>query len=97
MYSPYGIVFVVAVSWSFGNDLARNDVRFTVDNIFSSYANNCKNNFLVLGEGQTDYINGSVDIAEKKFSINFGKKIERFTWVCITVLIIVIYLLTKQK
>ena len=96
MYSPYGIVFVVAVSWSFGNDLARNDVRFTVDNSFSSYAHNCKNNFLVLGVGQTDYINGSVDMAEKKFSVNFGKKIEHFTWVYITVLIIVIYLLTKQ-
>ena len=30
------------------------------------------NNFLVLGEGSTD-INGSVSLAEKKFSINFSK------------------------
>ena len=38
------------------------------------------NNFLVLGEGSTD-INGSVSLAEKKFSINFSKAKET---ICLT-------------
>ena len=33
----------------------------------------CKNNFLLLGEGPTDDINGSVDSSEKNFSIKFSK------------------------
>ena len=43
----------------------------------SYYAGNCKNDFLVLGEGPTDYSNDSIDAAEK-FSINFSKAKTKF-------------------
>ena len=59
-YTGYGISFCGAGSWGFGNDLARNVAIFGVDNISSSHAENRKNIFLILGEGLTDNINGSV-------------------------------------
>ena len=69
-YNGLGIVFDGKCSWSFGNDFARNVVIFVVDNSSSSHTHNRKNNFLVLGEGPTDGINGgiddSTDAAEKK-------------------------------
>ena len=37
-----------------------------------------KNNFLVLGEGSTHDINGSVGAAEQKFDINFSKAKTKF-------------------
>ena len=42
-------------------------------NSLTSHTDNRKNSLLVLGKGPTDYINGSVGAAEKKFSINFSK------------------------
>ena len=52
MYSGYGIAFDELGSWSFDNDFARNVlVIFGVDNNYSSHTDNCKNNFLVLREG----------------------------------------------
>ena len=52
MYSGYGIAFDELGSWSFDNDFARNVlVIFGVDNSCSSHTDNCKNNFLVLREG----------------------------------------------
>ena len=42
-----------AGSWNFGDDFARNVVICGVDNSSSSHADNCKNNFLVLGKGLT--------------------------------------------
>ena len=51
----------------------RNVTIFGVANSSSSHTDNCKNNFLVLGEGPTDDINDSIGAAEKKFSINFSK------------------------
>ena len=48
------------------------------DNNASSHTDNCKNNFLLLGEGLTDDINGSVGSAEKNFSIKFGKAKTKF-------------------
>ena len=42
----------------------------------SSHAGNCKNNFLLLGEGPTFGVNGSFGSwlhQKKKFSINFSK------------------------
>ena len=55
--------------------LLRMFVNFGVDNSSSSHTDNCKNNFLVLGEGPTYGINGSF---EKKSSINFSKVNTRF-------------------
>ena len=58
MYSDYGITFDGAGSWNFGNNFARNVEIFCVDNSLSYYTNNCKNNFLVLGQGPISGING---------------------------------------
>ena len=60
----------------FGDGSTRN-VFFDVDNRSSSHVDNCKNNFLVLGEGPTDDINGTIGTAEKKIGINFIKKKEK--------------------
>ena len=60
----------------FGDGSTRN-VFFDVDNSSSSHVDNCKNNFLVLGEGPTDDINGTIGTAEKKIGINFIKKKEK--------------------
>ena len=62
-----------AGSWSFDNDTARKVLIFGVDNRSSSYVENRKNNFLVLGEGPTFRINGSFGSPEKNVSINFSK------------------------
>ena len=72
------IAFGGAGSWSFGNDFTRYVVIFGVDNSLSSHTDNRKNNFLVLGEGLTDDINGSTGTAEKKFSIKFSKAKTKF-------------------
>ena len=74
VYSGYAIAFDGKGEQSFHNDTARNVVIFAVDNSSSSHADNVKNNFLVLCEGNTFGINGSFDTAEKKFSINFTKE-----------------------
>ena len=73
MYSGCGMRFGGAASWSFDNDTARNVLIFGVDNRSSSYVENRKNNFLVLGEGPTFRINGSFGSPEKNVSINFSK------------------------
>ena len=61
LYSGYGIEFDGAGSWSFGNNVARNAVTFSVDNSSLSHVDHFKNIFSVLGEGSTDDINGSAD------------------------------------
>ena len=63
---------------SFDNDVARNVVTFRVDKNSSSHADNLKNNFLVLGEGNTFRINGSFGAPEKRIRLNFGKAITKF-------------------
>ena len=73
VYSDYGIAFDNIGSWSYGTDFSRNVVIFTVDNSSSSHADNCRNNFLVLDEGQTYGINGSFVSPKKKFNINSSK------------------------
>ena len=75
-YSGYGKAFDGKGEWNFGNGSARNVKIFGVDNNSSCHTDNCKNDFLVLvlGEGNTFGINGSVGVPKKKFfSINFGK------------------------
>ena len=64
--------------WSFDNGTARNVEIFGVDNRSLSHIDNPKNNFLVLGKGPTEGINGSVGTAEKKSSINFSKPNTKF-------------------
>ena len=73
VYSSYGIIFDGVGSLYIGNNFAKNVVAFGVDNSSSSHADNCKNNYFVLGPGPTYGINESFDSSEKKFIINFGK------------------------
>ena len=47
---------------------------FSVGNSSSSHTDNRKNNFLVLGEGPTDDINGSVDVQNKSLVLTLVKK-----------------------
>ena len=56
---------------------ARNIIIFDFDNSSSLHTNNTKNNFLMLSEGPTDDINGSVGASKQRFSINFSKKITK--------------------
>ena len=78
MYRGYGIAFDGAGSRSFGNDVAGNSVIFRVGKCLSSHTDNRKNIFLMLGEGSTDDINGSVGAAEKSFCIKFNKARTKF-------------------
>ena len=78
IYNGRGKVFDGKGLWSFGNGFARNDVIFVVDNSSSSYTDNRKNNFLVLGERPTDDINNSTGAAEKKLRLTLLKQIQNF-------------------
>ena len=73
VYSGYGIAFDGRVEWSFDNNYARNVITFGVDNTSSSQTDNLKNNFIILGEGDSFGINGSFGAPEKMFSISFSK------------------------
>ena len=64
--SSYGIAFDGKGKWSFGNDFARNVIIFGVDNSSSSHTDNLKNDFLILGEGDTFGINGRFGAPENK-------------------------------
>ena len=55
MYSGYGIAFDGKGSWSFNDEFARNVIMFGVDNSSSSHTENCKNDFLILGDGDIWY------------------------------------------
>ena len=78
VFSCYRIALDGTGEWNFGNEFARNVVIFCVDNSSSSHTDNCKNDFLVLGEGDTFGINESFGIPEKRFSINFAKAKTKF-------------------
>ena len=78
IYGGYGTAFNALGSWHFDHDFARNVIIFGVDNSSSSHTDNLKNDFLVLGEGPTDNINGSIGAAQKKFSIHFSKAKTKF-------------------
>ena len=78
MYRGYELAFDAFGSCSFGNVFGRNVTIFGVHNSSLSHTNSCKNNFLLLGEGFSDNINGNIDVAERKFSINFSKAKTKF-------------------
>ena len=62
-----------------------------------SHADNLKNNFLVLGEGPTFEINGSLVHQKKSLVLILVKKTQNLVWVCIIMLIIVIFMLMENK
>ena len=76
-YLYYGIAFDGKSSCSFNDDFARNVIIFGVDNNSSAHTDNPKNDFLILGEGDTFSINGSFGAPEKK-CINFSKAKTKF-------------------
>ena len=76
--SDYGIIFDSACSWSFDKETARNVIIFGGDHSSSSHAKNRKNKFLLLGEGPTFGIHGSLGLPKKKFSINISKTNSKF-------------------
>ena len=65
VYKGYGIAFDRAGSWNFDNDFSRNVIIIGADNSLSPHTYNHKNNFLILGEGQTYGINGSFGSPEE--------------------------------
>ena len=70
MHSCYRIAFDGKGEWSFGDGFARNVLIFGVDSSSSSHADTLKNDFLILGEGNTFDINGSFGAPEKKWKRN---------------------------
>ena len=78
VYSDYRIVFDGKGEWSFGNDYARNVIIFGSDNSSLSHADNLKNNFLLLGEGDTFRINGSFGAPEKSLVLILVKQTQLF-------------------
>ena len=73
VHSDYRISFDGKVERRCGNDYARNVIIFGIDNSSSSHADNLKNSFLILAEGDTFGINGSFGAPAKQFSMNFSK------------------------
>ena len=78
MYSGYGITFDSAGFWNFDNDTAKNVIINGIDNSLSSHADNCKTNFLILGEGPIYGINGSFSSPEIKLILILVKQTKYF-------------------
>ena len=51
--SGYRIAFDGKGSWSFQDDFVQKDIVLRVENSSSSHTDNLKNDFLILGEGDT--------------------------------------------
>ena len=76
--------------------IARNVIIFGVDNSSSSHVDNCKNNFLILGLGPSYGINVSLVDQRKNLVLILLKQLQNFTWVYITMVIIVMSLLMEK-
>ena len=83
-------------NWNFDNNTARNVIIIDVDDSSSSQADNCKNNFLVVGEGPTFGINGNFHSPGKKFSVHFSKINTKF-WLTLHFSANKSYLLVNEK
>ena len=97
MYSGYRTTIDNSGSWSFDNNTPRNVIIFGVDNSSSSQSDNFKNDFLILGECLTFEIMEALIYQRKKLSLILVKQIQNFARVCITMPIIVIFLLMNKK
>ena len=98
VYSDCGIAFDGLGSWRSGNDFARNVIIFGVDNSSSFQTDNSQDSFLILGEGPTDDINGSIGAPEKKSLVSIlVKRRQNFARVWITILIIVFFFITEKN
>ena len=90
VYSGYGKTFDGKGYWSFNDEYARIVIIFVVDNSSSSHTENLKKDFLILGVGDTFGINGSFDTPKKLMLVLVSER-QSFVWVCIIMVIIVIY------
>ena len=89
VHSDNGRAFDRKGLWSLNNYSARNVIIFGTDNSSSSYTNNKKNDFLILGDGLTFRINGSLGSSEKRLVLILVKQRQSFVSVCIIMAIII--------
>lgn len=76
--------------------IARNVAIFGLNNSSSSYTDNWKKNFLVLGKGDAFGFNGTFSEREIEFNVIFSNARSNF-WICITMVMIVICFLMEKK
>ena len=95
MHGGYGITFHSAGSCWFSYDTVRIVIHFGIDNNLSFHSDNRKNKCLVLGEGPTFGINGSLGSSDRKLSFIFSKPNTK-CWVFTIILTIVICFLMEK-
>ena len=78
VFSGYGTTFDALGSWKFGNDHTRNIIILMFIIVYHLILIITKITFLVLVEGPTDDINGSIGGVGNMFSINFSKAKTKF-------------------
>ena len=76
-YSGYGIGFDSKGFFSIGDEIRRNIIIFRVDMSSSSFIDNKKKYFLILGKGPTQGLEHTL-AAEKMYLINFTKNFTKF-------------------
>ena len=98
VFSGYGITVDSGTgSWSFDNDVARNVIIFGVDSSSSSYSDNCKHNFLILGEGPLIVLMEALDHQKKIWVLILLKQTQNFVWGYIIMVITVICMFMEKK
>ena len=75
----------------------RNVLLFGADMSFSIHRTNRANHIFVMGDGLTQGIHDTTSYVEKKYFRNFTEPNVKFVLICIIIVMIVIYLLTKDK
>ena len=96
VYSGYRIAFEVKGSWNFDNYFSRSVATFGVDNSSSPHTDNQKNYFL-LSLRDTFGIDESFGAPGNSLVLILITQIWNFSWVCNTMVITVICLLTGNK
>ena len=81
----------------FDKNFARNVTIFGVDNSSSSHSDNHKKDFLIADECLTNSIDGSLGHQRKSLILILLKQTQKFVWVYIKTLIIVIWCLIEKK
>ena len=101
-YVDYGICFVEGSNFSIGNITNRkNIIVLGYDASSSSHTNNKRNNIIVLGkdfiQGLTTTGTGNTIYAQKVYQTNMTEPNKKHVYHCITMEIILIYLLMVYK
>ena len=77
-YSGYDIVFDLKGEFSASNGFGRNCINVRVDMSSSVHVDHKKKYILVLGEGRTQGVDGTILTAQKAYSINFTRNNKKF-------------------